>query len=1077
MAISNSAEVVSARWRDDPFYTQNLVLGIDIGLSYIGLCLRLGREVLVGETVVYSAKDSLEPRRLKRHWRRNRRAEKQRIFQLRRWCTKHGLPWFPSEQWQSLMERVYPLRLKGETAINSLTPEQLVMCLRHIVQHRGYDWHRLGGLDKAFPWGDGQPLSRECIQWLDQQYITADVAASVRDSLPPDLDEDALEKFNGLLDEALERSQSQGLRPHLEEYARNPLAVRARGKNFPREVLESHAETLLRNHADLFSKHGVDTAIADYFDLLNHHRKNENEQAAHWEKKAGRCPFTQEPCAPLDDPDAKRLRLLEFLATRRFAVARKRSPLPPTLRRVPVAIIAWLLEHPENQAEPLPASGVLRREFEQRVCGPDEKLASDKSSLNGDFFTHLRDILFRRTGAARRAALSAPAAREWYQRATANGTNFEPTAVVRALKEYYDKRREAQLAQWFHPHVEFLLGPRAYLLHTKPSPQGQLHGWLNRMLARPSIVAKLREAGHTGKPDNVIIEVVGDIPRTSLGRRKIELAQKERRAHRDALIERYQLDRSNENALLRATLWEQQGGGDPAKQPALCPLTGTELPGGPGSSELELAHIYPRTWGGPFLQDNLFLTSRTINAAMDNEPPAKCVGYSPERVGAMRWPDRKKLLFTTVWPHPSQGLSPEWGLDTRVAQLARQLRDAMRVWLGIGDENEMSRRVGTVTGFFTAQCRKAWLQDYTKDRADLRNHLYDAMVLTHIPPGPGLNSAAFGGIFVTADRRDPDGNLVTSYRPPAPLGPDWQSFAQAHQHNCLVQRPRSRSPKTKRFDETIYGLERNVRTDAKGKLEKAPRLRIREVLTAGGWPVPDAEKWLLAADRRDPGFGKLLPEPVWRAWLEENARRQAAGEDQPMPLMLPGQAPIRALRVDASKPQFLDVSSLAAHGERGAKNPTERNLALDLYSYQDSKGRTKIITRAVSHPRALQFSKAWQAQGFELPDETSLPDGAQRVARVMKGDLLCLPLSKDGSIATDFDQAYSRVWCHITALKTSGQIETRPTEFLPKELKIDTDGIVIKNGSRLFGQRMKGVYKFQNESLLNLLRLNPSSVT
>ena len=90
----------------------------------------------------------------------------------------------------------------------------------------------------------------------------------------------------------------------------------------------------------------------------------------------------------------------------------------------------------------------------------------------------------------------------------------------------------------------------------------------------------------------------------------------------------------------------------------------------------------------------------------------------------------------------------------------------------------------------------------------------------------------------------------------------------------------------------------------------------------------------------------------------------------------------------------------------------------------------------------------------------------------MKGQLLQLHLTKTGEVAEDAAHAYASLWCHVTALKTSGQVAMQPAEFNPKELKTDDDGVVIREGSRLFGLRIKDVYKFQNESLLRILTRN-----
>jgi len=1084
---NDPTQVILSRWRDHPFYTNALVLGVDIGLRYLGIYLRLGRQELVGETVVYSSGSSLEARRLKRHWRRNRRAQNQRIFQLRCWCQRVGLPWFSLAEWQKQMEPAFRLRLKGEERQDALSAGELVVCLRHILMRRGYDWHHYLESEGTYPWGNAAPMSVKCQNWVKANYIDDAIKQRLLNLTPMgDEAENRLRaEFAGTLSAAVEHSSQDNLLAHLRAHAERPYSHQARGKNYPREMLESHAEKILRNHAKHLPSDRFEAVIDSFKAILNYHRKDEAAQKDHWEKKTGSCPFTGEKRAPASDPDVLRFRLLEFLATRRYAVmTKKKSLLPPSLRLSSPAIIAWLLKHPEETAEQLPSSGDFRAVFEKRVCNPDEKLASLDKTLNGYFFSQLRDLLYPRPASAdKRAALSATAARVWFNHATTNGKIFEPNDIKQALstartpgeRSFYDQRREAQLAEWFHPHVEFLLGPRAYLLEGRQPPVGQVHGWLNKLLARPEVAAKLRAAGHPGKPDYVMIEVAGDIPRTAEGRLKIEKEQKIRRENRDKFIGRYEgkgLTRGDENSLLRAELWEQQGGTDINN--ALCPVTGIKLTGGPFAPHLEIAHIYPDSWGGPFQRDNLFLTTHEINGLMLDIPPARCAGYSEAHFAAMRWPQRKRDIFRTEWE--KGGNPPDWGFDTRVAQLARQLRDATKKWLRITDENAFAARVGTVSGYFTAQCRKAWLDGYSKDRADLRNHLYDAMVLAHIPPGIGLNSAAFGGIFSTAVQRRSNGNVQFAYRPPVELGPDWQKFAQVHAEHCLVKHPKSSASKSSRYDETIYGIEKRIRQKSDGKPEQDHRLRVREAITNAGWPVNDAEKWFLAESQRSPAFAKLFPEKIWREWLTENARRKAEYE-KPEPLVVPGFAAVRAITVDASKPQFFDALTLAAHGPHGAKNPAgERNIAVRLYEYSKvtAKGTTKteVESRTVIHPRLIAQQAKWQAAGWVLPESKPLPVGAQLVATVTKSTVLLLPLDRAGEIVSSMEQAYAKVWCKPTALKSSDQVELRPVEFLADKIEIDADGAISRPGSRLFGLKLKQVYKLQNKSLLVLVRLN-----
>lgn len=380
-----------------------------------------------------------------------------------------------------------------------------------------------------------------------------------------------------------------------------------------------------------------------------------------------------------------------------------------------------------------------------------------------------------------------------------------------------------------------------------------------------------------------------------------------------------------------------------------------------------------------------------------------------------------------------------------------------------------------MSGYFTAQCRKTWLEDYRKDRSDLRNHLYDAMVLSHIPPGGGLNSVEMGGIFETAMVRQPGGGLAPAYRPLKSVGPDWKAFDAVNRDSCLVRYPRSSAPKTKRFDETIYGVEAAARTLPDGSIENAPRLRVREVIAPGGWPADDAEKWFEQCSRRSPEFAALFPESKWRAWIEQNAKRKAEGGD-PVPL-ISGGGPVRSVSVDASKPAFFDSQSLAFHAPVGVKNPTERNIAVRLFEFTTPSGRKRIDSRVVAHPRFKRLQAEWAKRGFPVEADAPLPDGAVEVARVSKGDSLRIPLTREGDVAEDPNAAYSQIWTKVTAIKSSGQIEATPSEFSISEIKVNEAGVVTSEGSRIFGLRVRKVYKFQTASLLAVVKNSPAIVT
>lgn len=347
-----------------------------------------------------------------------------------------------------------------------------------------------------------------------------------------------------------------------------------------------------------------------------------------------------------------------------------------------------------------------------------------------------------------------------------------------------------------------------------------------------------------------------------------------------------------------------------------------------------------------------------------------------------------------------------------------------------------------------------------------------------LPPGVGLNHAACGGIFCPATIPQQDGSLRFTYQPPRELGPDWQAFDRAHEHDCLVKVPRSAATKRSRFDQSIYGIEKCVRD---GEEDKGRRLRIREKIEGSQVKLDDLKKWFAAESARSPAFAKLFPKDVWQTWSDENNRRKAE-KQPPIPLQLPGFAPVRAITVDASKPSYFEPQSLAAHDERGAKNPMERNVALDLYEIPPAKpgGKSKVESRPILHPRFAQMQQRWRELGVEVETPEPLPENAKFIIRVTKQKPICFPLKKTGEFAESWNDAYRRMWVCIKAINTlrkngrinGAQLELEPAEFLNAKLDTDDQGYVIRPGSRLFGLKLKLVYKLQNESLLTLIRLN-----
>jgi 5-methylcytosine-specific restriction endonuclease McrA len=304
------------------------------------------------------------------------------------------------------------------------------------------------------------------------------------------------------------------------------------------------------------------------------------------------------------------------------------------------------------------------------------------------------------------------------------------------------------------PQVELLLGRRSKKGVLSISHQG----YLRRLFAR--LIAEGKLPPEQTAPDYCIIETLRDAPRTEAERKQIEEAQKERRDMREKQFAEQQIpaDAGVASRRRRLQLHAQQGG--------VCPYTGDPL-GDALSPELEIDHLFPQALGGLTMEDNLVLTHRSTNGEKQRRTPMQWKGrdwmHAEGRrlTQPMRWSARKRQIFAWGMEPEQEGI-PDFGNTTRTAQLARQLYAEMAEWMGISAisddkerERERARRIGTPSGWLSAQARRAWLTggaarvaaDYAKDRGNLVHHLIDAAVLSYVPPGLGLNHARCGGIF------------------------------------------------------------------------------------------------------------------------------------------------------------------------------------------------------------------------------------------------------------------------------------------------------------------------------------------
>lgn len=924
---SSPSEAATAWTPSHPFYANASVLSIDIGMEGIGLCLRKGQQVLWGQTFEVSLPESapLSARRAKRAGRRTHSSRRVRDREFKAWCVEFGLLtqaqaerlWGAQNQLSDedprVAKRVYEHRLRAITD-GVASAEAVAVCLRHIVKHRGFDYHQTE--ESSNPWGEGWDYGA-LIDWLRTTPVSDEYAAQLKrqiEDLGNAFKETQITSLWREIEGAVRRYNEEPmlsmLQAHCKEKGHPNLRAAARGHNFPRELMKLHAWQIMEKHkhffgAGLFEK-GVRRLLGDRDDkgqwllterkgrgkamtdpgaIIDYHRRTRAEAQLLWERKVGPCPYAphlQSAGYSIQanlKRDKKRhlevreFMLIQFLAERTF-VTTSFARIYASPSRIQ-SCLDFLKQDEEAIANkgPRPKLGKdFRKEWEKEH---GIRLAGDKVSHNKDYFDQLKDLLCPPFGELEsRASLSSPAAALLVSHATNHRSEFTAESILQRLRDLgYYQWRVNNVSSWgIFPQVEFLLGSshqydpatgltkdtrisEACRVTASKARSGcaradgmpQEHGVLRRLFADQLTDANgvpVRVRQHMtrpdGLPDFVIVEVIGDMPRDKEQAKEIHKTNKDRRLAKQEIFARYQIEANAADGLKqKALLFDQQVNADGH---LVCPYTGTVFKNlSPKSPELEVEHIFPQRRGGVSTMGNLCLTHRDINGAKNNGTPREIAGKTLEGVKFLPWTEMKQGLTNMRWGKAKRSIFehegsevPDFGNTTRMAQLARQLRAQVVEWLGIrrrhsaalpdptacaaAIQKETWERIGTPSGGMTHACAETWcpptkfpdywrevvrdgVVDHIKERLCQRHHLWDAILLSHIPPGLGMNSTDCAGIFrVLKDET----NGCIKIRPLAGLGPDLHAFNQANAEACLVISSRQRSSKKSRTLENAY---------------------------------------------------------------------------------------------------------------------------------------------------------------------------------------------------------------------------------------------------------------------------------
>ena len=844
-------------------------------------------------------------------------------------------------------------------------------------------------------------------------------------------------------------------------------------------------------------KNGAEEYDSKAESIMDWHRRTPGEARRLWERREGHCllaphlistgllPAGVYRRSPAGAGGIRRWKLVQFLAERRVELATgERTHVTADVVRQALDFVT---------ADNAAVCERRRRPHAPKMPQAIEKavgaLASKKDSrLNADFFDQLGDLLKPSLSKLRgKAPLAEATAEALFQLATNGGANFEPEAIRARLNDsgYYDWRKHPGATRALYHQVDYLLGDaRQYDPDTgepKDHRDGapRYHGLLRRLFAGQlrldtGEIVDLRDRLDGRKvPDYVIIESVRDMPRNQDQSREIQKEQKERREERRHIAAIYGLDFDvlTEPQKRRLFLFHEQAGRDGE---AFCPYTGESLGRDPLAADLEIEHIYPQRRGGLSIMENLAITRRATNAEKGNRTPVEWLGYekAAEQASRMRWSKRKVEVF--LW---REERCPDWENLTRTAQLARELRRRVVEWLGIerrhagiadptqralAREAEERRRVAAPAGALTAACREAWKDRLpeayftpieirgqtvlTKNRGNLRHHMWDAGVLAHIPPGDGLNHVRYGGIFETAD-------IGGAPRPvPLPeLAPDLAEIEKADPLACRVFHLRPRHPRSSRTTQQPVSL-----PDAEGRSWQ--RVAIRKTIHEKDGVVKTVEPENLLDAIRRAGLG---PDRIADAEIERWKNDPRPIEKHP--LRLRDGTPVFSLKLPISQqknefgqyPHLTDAATApdapayrSRDGRRqsrliGIKGSTDTYDRLEIWRGPDLDRRGERRLDAKGQPKWKYFSfpvpgprnlAAYRRMRGE-PPAIRRPEGAtERVGIVRKGDLLLVPFGPcaDGKreLAPEGSPPFAPLWMKVTSIRESGRISMVLAEHL-----------------------------------------------
>ncbi len=1051
---------VRDEWNANPFFApDSVVLGLDIGIEGIGIAVRRGSEWLYAKTLLVDlpqAQALAERRafRASRHARKNRRT---RMCRLKDLFDAHGLPWVNDDQ----MSRSDPFKLRYRAITGTLASrEALSICIRSCVLRRGYDYFAMSGEEGGeMPWGESLSLS-DAKKWLASAYVDEKLREQLLKCTPSlthnnkELDAKKAAEWEELVESRYALADTLGIEATLRDYAHKTLNERkARGRNFPRAHVEAHLRTILQRHAHLIDRPEAfaeslfcdcDTREHKKVAIFHYNRKTPNEAARHFAGKVKQCPYCSwldlptARCGMLGDKDIRKWKLLDFVSVRTFEWETK-NKLPLGHRTLPAEAVRVLVQAVDEGKKWGEAKKMMDAELKKL------QLVMSKREWNVQQSEQLKDIIGSGASLRGRAGMSAAAARAMVDAATAQGADFEPAHIEQWKKDsgLYTFRAQVDVYGGIYPQVQTLMGT---LRKQKAGEERTFacKGFLQHLFER-TLRDKL---GGKLVPDYCVIECIKNPAINSDKAKEIEKKQKENRARREKLAASFEKSGNASHAdFLRMRLFSEQGGSPTT--PATCPFTGQKLaPEDLFTAKFQLAHLWPDSRGGLYMADNLVLTTREVNAAMQNMTPREAAAASLP--GWLSWEEMRKLVSSFGWGKDKREIFsaeefPEFNNMTRTAQLARELRRLVAVWMGISaNPEDMRLRIGNPCGVYTAAARRCFMApEYRKDRSDNTHHRIDAALMTCLPPS-GMNDVLYRGIFHTVQNEKGNRELMCLEGLHVPdIMPLLQNGAE-----CPVVKINSRSKCKSLGDSTFWAAKKDGLTHQRTPLNPANISNAKElvdILVRMGIPAKD-----------------IPAEKLIDKWLESAQAATKADVAAPKQLCLNNGTPIRSIWKFGSKGN-LDKSPLGWNGMIAGdgtftqlRSLSASNDRMELWLGWNANKKCweyykKLIPTAAAMAGIKRMGLPWRgtkgappyllellarrkAKDLHKMVCGALPPGAVKLASFRKGDVFRLiyeadpkyleKLQKEGRNVEDLKFSVE-TWGTVTAVKSDMRLETK----------------------------------------------------